>query len=141
MSSFCKAIKGVRKELYIKWFEITEQDLQEIVKAASSTEKVVFRYCNVHCKQEMDFVIQKQYQIKHLLFSYSGDFSRKSDFKTNPSLFENIVEAIAQSGLRDSLETVDILSWGLKVTTVQQMFDARGMSHITATELGSEPTK
>ena len=65
---------------------------------------------------------------------------RKSDWKTTPSCFKNIVEAISKSGLKDSLQQVDIYSNDtLKKDEVKAMFNELEMSHISVVEIGPEP--
>ena len=60
---------------------------------------------------------------------------RKSDWKSTPSCFKNIVEAISKSGLRDSLEEVDIYyNQTLKKDEVQAMFNELEMSHISVVD-------
>ena len=73
-------------------------------------------------------------------FAYCGstDYKdRKSDWITTPSCFKNIVEAISKSGLRDSLEQVDI-SWNdtLKKDEVQAMFNELEMTYISVVKRG-----
>ena len=72
-------------------------------------------------------------------FTNWGNSSRNSDFKTNPSLFENIVEAISKSGLKDSLQTLDIQSCGLDKEKVKELIIAHGMSNASIVEDGPEP--
>ena len=60
---------------------------------------------------------------------------RKSDWKSTPSCFKNIVEAISKSGLKDSLQQVDIYgNQTLKKDVLQAMFNELGMYHISVVE-------
>ena len=63
-------------------------------------------------------------------YVYSKD--RKSDWIMNPSCFKNIVEAISKSGLKYSLEQIDICyNDTLDKDEVQIMFNEFEMSHIS----------
>ena len=65
---------------------------------------------------------------------------RTTDWKTDPSCFENIVDAIKNSGLKDSLQKVSIdYNQTLSKEKVQELFNSKGMSHITVTEENQIP--
>ena len=109
METLCKTLKAVTNEVYISCFELTACDLEQIVKASANSERLLFYYCDVSCSVALDFSTPQKYTTKLLSFTNCGvNASRKSDFKSNLSAFENIVEAISRSGLKDSLQTMDI---------------------------------
>ena len=145
IDSISKSIKSVEKEIYLTWFEIKEPELEQIIKSASNWERLIFRYSDIHCSKKLDFSVSDKYKIKFLSFTfcgYTGSKDRKTDWITTPSSFKNIVEAISKSGLKDSLEKVDIY-WNdtLKKDVVQAMFNELGMSHISVVEEGPAPIK
>ena len=49
---------------------------------------------------------------------------------SDPSLFSNIVCAIGDCGLRDSLATLNVNNCELDKSEVQQMFNENSMSHV-----------
>ena len=135
IDSISKAIKSVQKEIYLGCFEIKESELEQIIKSASNWERLILRYSDIHCSKKLDFGVSDKYKIKLLGFAECGNTgskNRKTDWIITPSCFKNIVEAISKSGLRDSLEQVDI-AWNqtLKKDEVQVMFNELGMSHIS----------
>ena len=141
--SISKAIKSVQKEIYLVCFEIKESELEQIIKSASNWVRLILRFCDIHCSKKLDFSISAKFKIKFLSFASSGytdSLHRKSDWKSTPSCFKNIVEAISKSGLKDSLEQVDIF-WNqtLKKDEVQAMFNELGMSHISVVEKIPDP--
>ena len=72
----------------------------------------------------------------------TGSKERKSDWKSTPSCFKNIVEAISKSGLKDSLEKVDISdNKTLKKYVLKAMFNELGMPHISVVEEYPGPLK
>ena len=143
IDSISKAIKSVQKEIYLTWFEIKEPELEQIIKSASNWERLVLRYSDIHCLKKLDFSASSKYKIKFLSFYNCGNTdykARKSDWKTTPSSFKNIVEAISKSGLKDSLEQIDIYGNNtLKKDGVQAMFNELGMSHISVVQKELEP--
>ena len=146
IESISKTIKSVSKVIYLKCFEIKESELEQIIKSASNWEKLILCYCDIHCSRKLDFGVSDKYRIKLLSFTNCGHTSssyRKSDWKSTPSCFKNIVEAISKSGLRDSLEHVDIAyNQTLKKDEVQAMFNKLEMSHISVVEeIWGDPMK
>ena len=145
VDSISKAIKSVSKEIYLLCFEIKESELEQIVKSAYNLERLIFRYCDIHCSKKLDFRVSGKYNIKFLSFANCGNTyakDRKSDWKSTPSAFKNIVEAISKSGLKDSLQQVDIYANNtLKENEVQAMFDELEMSHISVVKIDTDPIR
>ena len=143
IDSISKAIKSVSKEIYLRCFEIKESELEQIIKSASDWERLILRCSDIHCSKKLDFGVSAKYKIKFLSFTfcgYTGDKYRKSDWITTPSCFKNIVEAISKSGLKESMEEVDIYGNDtLKKDEVQAMFNELGMSHISVVKIAPAP--
>ena len=134
VDSISKAIRSVSKEIYLTCFEINESELEKITKSASNWERLIFHYCDIYCLKKLDFSGPTKYKIYYLSFAICGSITpyRKSDWKSTPSSFKNIVEAISKSGLKDSLQQVDIcVNDILHIGEVQAMFDELGMPHIS----------
>ena len=55
---------------------------------------------------------------------------------SNPSLFSNIVCAIGDCGLRDSLTTLNAHACKLDKSKVQQMFNENSISHVNVIDEG-----
>ena len=76
-------------------------------------------------------------------FAYCGSAFHqgiKTDWKSTPSSFRNIVEAISKSGLKDSLQQVDIkYNETLDKYEVQAMFNELGMPHISVVQINPNP--
>ena len=144
IDSISKAIKSVEKEIYLRCFEIKESELEQIIKSSFNWERLILRYSDIHCSKKLDFSVSDKYKIKFLSFTncWNGSTYRKTDWKTTPSCFKNIVEAISKSGLKDSLEQVDIASNDtLKRDEVQAMFNELEMPHISVIQMHHEPMK
>ena len=142
VNSILKAMKSVSKEIYLSCFEIKEEELEQIIKSSSSWERLIIYSCDIHCSKKLDFSVSAKYKIKFLSFTWCGhtDSHRKSDWMSTPSCFKNIVEAISKSGLRDSLEEVDIdYNETLKKDKVQSMFNNLEMSHISVVHKHTGP--
>ena len=136
IDSLCEAIKGVSKEIYISNLKVGEKDLEKIVKSSCNWERLVIRYSDILCSSALDFSTDSVYKTKSLSFYNwnNGSEYRKSSWKTDSSLFENIVEGIGKSGLKLSLQTVDIQGCQLNKSKVQEMFTKHGMTNVSIVE-------
>ena len=139
IDSLWEAIKGVSKEIYIENLEVGEKDLEKIIKASCNWERLVIRWSDILCSSALDFSTDSDYKTKSLSFYNWGNSDRKSSWLTDSSLFENIVEGIGKSGLKDSLQTVDIEGCGLDKSKVQEMFTKHGMTNVSVVEDGEYP--
>ena len=143
ISSLSKAAARTTKDIYFYSIDFSAEDLQTVVKAACKTERVVFHFCSIHCYSGMDFGADLKYNIKFLSFQFWGHMShevRTTDWKTDPSSFSNIVDAIGSSGLRTSLEKVSVyFNKSLSPSKIQEEFNLKGMSHISVGEECLEP--
>ena len=138
IDSISKAMKSVQKEIYLYCFEIKEPELEQIIKSSSNWERLILRFSDIHCSKRLDFSVSDKYKIKFLSFASCGNTSykeRKTDWISTPSCFKNIVEAISKSGLKDSLQQVDILKNDtLNKDEVQIMFSELEMFHISVVD-------
>ena len=143
IDSISKAMKSVSKEIYLRCFEIKEPELEQIIKSASNWERLILHFSDIHCSKKLDFGVPANCKINFLGFARCGSTGspyRKSDWKSTPSCFKNIVEAIAKSGLKDSLQEVDIdYNDNLKKDEIQDMFNELGMSHISVVQIRPAP--
>ena len=115
-------------------FEVSEEELQEIVKASANAKELKLFDWDIHCSKTLDFIIEDNYSIQILDFDFWGSYKRKTDWMADPSLFENIVAAISKCGLKDSLKKIKINKCGLDVSNIEEMFRKYGMNKISIWE-------
>ena len=141
IDAICKTFKSVTGEVFIQCLKLTASDLEQIVKASSNSERLVIRFSDVSCSAALDFATADKYNTKFLSFYNWGNSGGKSDFISAPASFENIVEAMAKSGLKDSLQTLDIKGCGLDKTAVQGLLSKHDMGAVSVVLTGAEPMK
>ena len=138
VNAFSKAAARMTKEVYFQCIDFSAEDLQTIVRAARNAERIVFHFCCIHCSSGLDFGANLSYNTKFLSFQSWGstDYKvRKTDWKADPSKFSLIVDAISNSGLKASLEKLNIYSnQTLSASNVQENLNAKCMSHITVVQ-------
>ena len=139
IESLCEAIKGVSNEIYIANIIVGEKDLEKIVKSSCNWERLVIRYSDILCSSALDFSTDSDYKTKSLSFyNWGYNVYRKSSWLTDSSLFENIVEGIGKSGLKQSLQTVNIQGCKLDKSKVQEMFTKHGMTNVSVVDNGGK---
>ena len=134
LDSISNAIKSALDFVEIYYFEINEEGLEKIVKSAFNSTSLLLNCCGIHYSKNLDFTVEEKYRINRIDFSGCGNtqFAEiKTDWKTDPSSFENIVKAISKCGLKYSLEQVNIgANQTLKKDETQLLFNKHGMPHI-----------
>ena len=144
IKSFSKAVGAVTKEVYIRLYEFSEADLQQFIKAACNSERIVLQRCSVHCSSALDFGSNLKYNTNFLSFQLWGDTDYKeltTDWISDPSCFSHIVNAIGSSGLRDSLTKLNIrYNSTLDKAEVQEQLNEKDMAHILVVEERQDPS-
>ena len=135
VNAFSEAAVRTTKEVYFSCIDFRAKDLQTVIRAAHSTERIVFYFCCIHCSSGLDFGADFSYKTKFLSFQSWGNTNHKertTDWKADPSKFSLIVDAIGSSGLKASLKILSI-AWNqtLSASIVQEELNAKGMSHIS----------
>ena len=144
INSLSKAVAAVTKEIYIRLYEFSAADLQQFVRAACNTERIIIQRCSIHCSSALDFGPKLKYNTNFLSFQYWGVTDHTeltTDWKTDPSCFSHIVDAIGSSGLRHSLTKLSIRNNPtLDKAKVQDMLNVKGMAHISVVEEKPDPS-
>ena len=134
INSLSKAVAAVTEQVYIRYFEFSAADLQQLIRAACNAEQIIICWCSVHCSAALDFGAAIEYKTNYLSFDcwgYTGDEDLTTDWKADPSCFSNIVDAIGSSGLRHSLTNLSIdKNDTLEQWKVKKMLYENGMGHI-----------
>ena len=142
VDAFLKATRRTAKQVYFTCIDFSAEDLQTFFRAAHNTERIVFDFCWIHCSLGLDFGSDLSYNTKFLSFQHWGNANavRTTDWKADPSKFSLIVDAIASSGLKTSLEKLSIYyNPTLSTSKVQKELNAKGMSHISVVHEFTSP--
>jgi hypothetical protein len=88
---------------------------------------------NFEADQEFDFE-GPDYKISLLSFYNAGYKNKFNHWDEHPERVENIIKGIKGSGLRDSLQKLDVKECKIGKEEVQKMLDKHGLASITAVE-------
>ena len=143
VDAFSEAAARTTKEVFFTFIDFTAEDLQTVVRAARNVERIVFWLCCIHCSSGLDFGADLSYNTKFLSFQGWGStyfVERTTDWIDDPPKFSLIVDAIGSSGLKASLQKLNI-AWNptLSASKVQEELNAKGMSHISVVQESSAP--
>jgi hypothetical protein len=107
--------------------------LEEVVKASSECDRLVLDAGNFEAYQEFDFK-GSDYKTSLLSF-YGAEYENKFDnWNEHPERVENVIKGIRKSGLRYSLQKLDVNECKIGKEEVQKMLDKHGLASITAVE-------
>ena len=137
MSSLPKIVSTTTKEVFLNRLEFSEAELELIVKASRNTKSLIFDQCKIHCSTSLDFGNDLKYITKTLSFQFWGnteDADWMADWKSNPTYFNNIIDAIAKSDLKNSLQKISICkNQTLWMESIQKILNKNGGSRIAIT--------
>ncbi|CAI2378566.1 unnamed protein product [Moneuplotes crassus] len=124
-----KVVARVGKVFKLTDFRISRKLFQSIISAAAHIKEVMFLTCIID-SLEVKFSQNAQYKIEILNFSYSGD-SRNSRWNEKMRKFLDILLAINNSPLKNSLKTIDVTGCELldeEIKSLVKKADLRGIN-------------
>ena len=134
IKAFSRAVERTTKNVYFYSIDFSARNLQIIVKAAWRTEEIVFKHCCIHCSSDLNFGADLRYRTQYLSFQeweYATFEEKTTDWKTDPSSFSLIVDAIGCSKLKNSLKKLNISNnKSLSKIEVEKQLIAKNMQEI-----------
>ncbi|CAI2386971.1 unnamed protein product [Moneuplotes crassus] len=132
------SIGKVSRDLSFNNIIFTREQLSAVVIRARHVEKISFHNCDWNIGQDegelqdFDFKLSEgKYKINTLSMSYKNKTQRNYEHAESIVGYGNMIYAISESGLRESLKHLNILDglFGLKDEIIQQL-SSSGLSHI-----------
>ena len=114
------------KEVFIRWFKLSNSSLQKVIKAGCNSDRIVFYLCLLDVDSDID-ISGPDYKTTYLSFRGTGSCS---NWISNPIMLERILKAISLSSLKTSLQTLDVQNWGLGVSQVEWMLKGFNLEHV-----------
>ena len=114
------------KEVFIECFKLSNSSLQKVIKAACNSDRIVIRWCSLDFDSDID-ISGPDYKTTYLSFRWTGN---KSNWSSSPSRLKRILKAISLSSLKTSLQTLDVRSWDLEVSKVEEMLKEFNLEHV-----------
>ena len=151
IDGFSELAKRTKKEIFLNRINFREKDFQTIVKAARNSERIMFNHCCLHFSPVLDLGADLSFYTKYLSFK-NWDITKWVETETkwskeweeereeSPWHFTYIVNAIGYSGLRRSLDKINIYEKQTQSrSAIQNEFKKRSMQHITIVEENVNP--
>ena len=124
LSKRCTALlwKNHQSGQYKKLNIINSEHLNLIFKSCKNSKIVIFDCCILHIGSDLNFSIdEEEYRTKFLSFCYNG-FSKRSKWTHNKTDMKTVMTAILNSGLKDSLNEINVRKCGVSIQEVEDLF-------------------
>lgn len=140
MKELKEILQNVQKEVFIGSSTISDSDLNQIVTSSSNSERLILSNSKIITSDNLDFSIPGAYKTKYLSFlkPWNDEWSNM-EWDVYPERFEKIIKAIANSGLRHSLEKINIRGYKISIHEVEIMLAKHGLSHIKIIQEWNDP--
>ena len=121
IDSICNCVKGVNKYFRVSHCVIGSEDLNNLVKSCSHLETLVLNSCTMDLDL-LDFSTENKYKIKCISLQWSGH-PLYGNWNGQTEQLEYIVAAIANSGLKNSLDCLAVHDCTLTIEQVRNVVD------------------
>ena len=113
--------------IFENW-NFTDSDFEFLIKAGSHIYCFTFQYCRFDLKSEISLE-GPAYNIEEISFYHSGT-NHDNNWREYPEKLERVIKAIGNSSLKQSLNKIELLCWGVAQKEIEDMQDKYGVSNI-----------
>jgi hypothetical protein len=107
LNSLKRLLPTITKEIYLRFFDFSKTELEEVVKASHACDRLVLDAGNYEVGQEYDFA-GPDYKTSLLSFCNAGNLNEFNHLDEHLERVKNIIKGIKGSGLKDSLQKLDV---------------------------------
>ena len=122
------ALKGVTKEIFIRYWNHSKQSLERVFKASFNSSRLIIKNSKLDWDNDFDFS-GPHYKTTYLSFGNWG-INHDNNWSSNPEKLGRIIRAISLSSMKDSLQTLNVWSCGVSVQKVKEMLSTHGMPNV-----------
>ena len=127
-----KAIPTATKEVYIYKWNLSKASLERVIKASANATRIIVRFSKIDCSQDFD-LRGPSYNANYFGLPYCGD-EVGEEWSSNPAKLERIIKAIANTNMKQSLQTFNVWECGVETGTVVKLLAKHGMSNVIVEE-------
>ncbi|CAI2359531.1 unnamed protein product [Moneuplotes crassus] len=117
-------IPRVTREIYLFDFDLTKQEFEYIINTCTAS-RLTLNYSTLSFPSPPSFTCLHS-SIQYLGLQYCGHVSR-NDWKSTPSKLKDILQAISESGLKDSVQILEVGHCGLSREEVKGVLEEVGL--------------
>lgn len=122
------------KMVNLQKFKMNYTQLSKIIKSSSQCEEICLGYCQITTEGVLNFKIDDDYKLKVINFHHSGDSgTTRSNWNKDQSEIAKIIEAMSDSGIKQSLQVLMPVSSTKITDKIQHILNFNGMRHVKAT--------
>ena len=122
------AIKGVTKEVYFHYMNISKEELEEIFKACSQVDKLTISNSKLDLSSKLDIKGAK-YTMQHLSFRWCGR-NHSNNWSSKSERFRRLVKYMSKTSLLYSLKTINIFCCGITKDSTIQILEEFKMGNV-----------
>ena len=140
--SLSKCLPNIKYEFCTYNVQINSDSLNRIIKGCSNTERVMIMCSKIVIDGELDFGAHLDYTTHYLSFQTTGyEHDYFSRWKSNKDDLKQIVKAIKNSSLSNSLKNINMDNCGMSLDEIKQVMqlDHHGLGHIQVISKNRSP--
>lgn len=129
------------REIYIENLKVNSSELSTIIKSSSQCQSLTIRFSSIDMSEDLDFKIDLPYKMTTLSF-YNSGLSGKSEWNDNSTtkvLFTKFFKAVSESGLGDSLLSINFSGTGMPIANIQTIATEAGLKEGLIISLNHDP--
>ena len=111
-------ISRVSREVFLQYFEMNQDELSQIVKAARNSQRLILQYLKIQKSGTIDFGNDLSYKTQLISFQCTGSGGSYSNWSSNRDQFDAIVQEIKNSSLSKSLQVLGIYNCSVEPSSV-----------------------
>ncbi|CAI2360004.1 unnamed protein product [Moneuplotes crassus] len=129
----------VYKEIFLLFFILDEENFSRIVRLSSNCSRLVFSCCKISTSLPLDFSNESTYRTEYLSLQWCGSqkWHTNMNWMKKPKYFENILTAIKNSTLKDSLQILNAAFCNIKIQEAKKLLDKHGLTSINVVSLNT----
>ena len=102
---------------------LNSAELNQIFRTCKHVSRLWIWSCKIEIDSELDFGQENDYNIKYLCFRYTGNYDR-TNWESNKSDMQTLFKAISNSGLRRSLNEINVYGCRIAVEEVEEAMNS-----------------
>lgn len=115
--------------VFINNWKMNYQSFEKLVTASHKAKRLVLRAVQWDTDYPLNFTGSTEYSIEYIGLAYTGR-EKFSNWGEKPQRLENIIQAIANCGLANSVQVISMHEFGLTEQQVKDMLVKYDLSHI-----------
>ncbi|CAI2362312.1 unnamed protein product [Moneuplotes crassus] len=129
-AAFKDCLPRVSKEIYFYYVDASQRDFEEILSSSCIAERLVVYWSKVDTSGKLKLKIPSECNLEYISLQYTG-LSGYSEWRTYKNRIENIISAIKDTQLSDSLRTLNVYNCDLTASDIQKIASTYSLPYLS----------